>query len=153
MRKIFFHFADKKAHISNTTKIKDLISKIFQNERVNFLRIDYIFCSDEYLLRLNNEFLQHNFYTDVISFPLNEFNTPVTGEIYISVDRVKENTKNYNLQFQQEILNVIIHGALHLCGYKDKTKKQIELMRLREKKYSNMFKARCIDVPRGKRLF
>ena len=140
MRKIFFHFADKKARIDNSTRIKDFISKLFQNEKVDFIRIDYIFCSDEYLLQMNTKFLQHSYYTDIISFSLNEINTPVIGEIYISLDRVKENAKKYNVLFQEEILNVIIHGALHLCGYKDKTKKEVGLMRFIEKKYLHSFK-------------
>lgn len=137
MRKVFFHFANKKIHLNNRVRIKNFISEIFRKEKIDFTRIDYVFCSDRYLLRINKNFLHHSYYTDVISFTLN--NNPLSGEIYISIDRVKDNSKKYSVFFKQEILRVIFHGALHLCGYLDKTKKERELMSLMENKYLNLF--------------
>jgi rRNA maturation RNase YbeY len=140
MGNVFFHYADKKMHTNNIRAIKISIAKIFEREKVSLSRIDYVFCSDEYLFRINKKFLHHTTYTDVISFSLNRPNTPVIGEVYISLDRIKANSKEYNVLFRQELLRVIIHGALHLCGYKDKRKNEEEIMRSKENEYMNLFK-------------
>jgi len=97
--------------------------------------LTYIFCSDDYLLNINRQFLQHNYYTDIISFNLGQRNGPVEGEIYISLDRVKDNARQLHQTYQQELHRVIFHGALHLCGYKDKSVKDIALMRKMEDHY------------------
>ena len=102
--------------------------------------MNYIFCSDEYLLEVNNNFLQHDFYTDIITFDLSLSKTsPTIGEIYISVDRVKENAITHKTSFELELHRVIFHGALHLCGYKDKTKKDALLMRDKEEDCLSMY--------------
>jgi len=98
-------------------------------------QLQYIFCSDEYLLEINKQHLQHNYYTDIITFDLSEKPNAVIGEIYISVDRVRDNAQNYDATFKNELLRVIFHGALHLCGFKDKTEKDQTLMRKAEDKY------------------
>lgn len=139
MKKVFFHYADKKIRINKTKDIKSVVSKIFEIEKVSFTRIDYIFCSDKYLLQLNKKLLKHNYYTDVISFTLNETKTPVIGEIYMSVDRIKDNSKKYRVLFKQELLRVLFHGTLHLCGYSDTTKKDRKLMRVMENKYLSLY--------------
>lgn len=97
--------------------------------------LTYIFCSDEYLLGINRQFLRHDYYTDIISFNLAAKKAPVEGEIYISLDRVKDNARQLKLPFKQELHRVIFHGALHLCGYKDKLRKDITLMRKMEDFY------------------
>jgi len=139
MDKIFFFRADKAVNAKNRFAIKNLIAKLFKYEKTSLNRIDYVFCSDEYLLKINQQFLHHETYTDIITFPLSDDNEPVYGEIYISVDRIKENAKAFKVSYQNELLRVIIHGALHLCGYKDHSKAEKHNMRSKENYYLNKF--------------
>ncbi len=92
----------------------------------------YIFCSDEYLLQINREHLKHDFYTDIITFDLSETGRQTIGEIYISIDRVREDAGYLGVTIKEELHRVIFHGALHLCGYKDKTPKHARQMRAAE---------------------
>lgn len=133
--KVRFNYADRKSGISPTTLFKELVKNVFINENVAFDTIDYIFCSDEYLLEINRQALNHDYYTDIITFPLQDKDEPVTAEVYVSVDRVKENAEAHNTTYKMELARVIAHGALHLCGYKDKTKTQIAQMRAKEAFY------------------
>ncbi len=119
MRNILFSSGDKKINISETKNYKKLLNEIFVQENVVMKEIRIIFCSDEYLLKINKSYLKQNYYTDVISFVLSEINEPVLGEIYLSVERIKENAKSYSVLYQNELLRVMIHGCLHLCGYTD----------------------------------
>ena len=95
--------------------------------------IAYIFCSDTCILKINNEYLQHDYYTDIITFDYSTENI-ISGDIFISLDTVKSNAEKYNQPFETELHRVIIHGILHLCGQKDKTKKDSEEMRDKENK-------------------
>lgn len=104
-----------------------------ENKTIQSLNI--ILCSDEFLLSMNQKHLNHDYYTDVITFDLSENPTFIEGEIYISVDRVKENAKLLNHPFIDELHRVMVHGLLHLCGYKDKTPTQQKLMRKKEDEY------------------
>lgn len=106
---------------------------ILENKTIQSLNI--ILCSDEFLLSMNQKHLNHDYYTDVITFDLSEKTTLIEGEIYISIDRVKENAKLLNQPFIDELHRVIVHGLLHLCGYKDKTQPQQKLMRKKEDEY------------------
>ncbi|WP_243751614.1 rRNA maturation RNase YbeY [Niastella caeni] len=117
------------------TLVKDVIRDLFKKEKTRLETLQYIFCSDEYLLEINKQHLQHNYYTDIITFDLSDKPNAVTGEIYISVDRVKDNAQTYKVPLKHELLRVIFHGALHLCGYKDKSEKDQALMRKAEDKY------------------
>jgi len=99
----------------------------------------YIFCDDEYLLNINRRFLKHDYYTDIITFDLSEQVSYIVGEIYISIDRVNENAAIHRSAREQEINRVIFHGALHLCGYKDKTGKQKLIMKKKEDQYLREF--------------
>ena len=99
----------------------------------------YIFCSDKYLLEINRQYLNHDYYTDIITFNLSNHPEAVQGEIYISIDRVKDNARQFNASFTQELHRVIFHGALHLCGYKDKTAKEEKLMREKEDQYLALY--------------
>jgi probable rRNA maturation factor len=99
----------------------------------------YIFCTDNYLLQINKDFLGHDYYTDIISFGLAGPGQPVEAEIYISVDRVRDNARNLEQPFRRELLRVIFHGALHLCGYRDKKKSEITIMRQKEDQYLRLF--------------
>jgi rRNA maturation RNase YbeY len=97
--------------------------------------LQYVFCSDAYLLDINTRFLQHDFYTDIISFDLSDQKEKLIGDIYISVDRVKENAKTEGNLYTHELLRVIFHGALHFCGYKDKKPADVKVMRSMEDKW------------------
>jgi len=135
---IQFHFSVP-ISLTQRTLIKDVLRDLFKKERTPLEQLQYIFCSDEYLLQINQQYLQHNYYTDIITFDLSEKGGPVSGEIYISIDRVKENARHFQVSFKQELLRVIFHGALHLCGYKDKTKKDQDAMRRAEDKYLHYY--------------
>ena len=97
--------------------------------------VDYVFCTDSFLLEMNRQYLNHDTYTDIITFPLSKPGEPIESEIYISVDRIRENAGSFGTGFQSELLRVIFHGALHLCGYKDKTREQSFEMRSKEEQY------------------
>ena len=96
--------------------------------------VNYIFCSDVRLLDINNQFLKHNYYTDIITFD-NTDGALIAGEMYISVDRVIDNSLKFNVKEYYELCRVMVHGLLHLLGYKDKSKKEIETMRAKEDYY------------------
>jgi rRNA maturation RNase YbeY len=139
MQLVSFHTADKQLTLKNKTQLKEFIANIFDHEGVVLKKLDYVFCSDEYLLQINNDFLQHDYYTDIITFPLSDKDQPIEGEIYVSLDRVKDNALQHNVSVLDETLRVLFHGALHLCGYGDKTAKQIIVMRSKEDYYTNLF--------------
>lgn len=139
MNKVSFAYAETQFNFTTKTKLKKLVQYIFSSESCEMLQVQYIFCTDDYLLEINQSFLQHSTYTDIITFPLQEKNNPIEGEIYISIDRVKENAKAFETNFSQELLRVVSHGALHLCGYKDKTKAQQVQMRAKEEEYINYY--------------
>lgn len=142
MAAINFHTADYNYRLTGKTILKSLIADLFKREvrRLNSLSI--VFCSDEHMLEMNRQFLQHDYYTDILTFELSERNAPVEGELYISVDRVRENASQLGVSAREEMMRVILHGALHLCGYKDKLKKQQLLMRQKEERYLQLLRKR-----------
>ena len=123
------------ASLTDRTRLKKFIGKMVKKEGKPLAALQYIFCSDAYLLAMNREYLHHDFFTDIITFNLSEKSQPINAEIYISVDRVRENAANYNSSFKKELHRVIFHGILHLCGYKDKKPKDAQLMRQMEDKW------------------
>jgi rRNA maturation RNase YbeY len=139
MNSVQFYNADRVLNIKNKRKLKIFIPIIFNDSTKNLDNINYIFCSDEYLLGINKEFLQHDYFTDIITFDLSEDKNCIIGEIYISIDRVKENALMIGKSFVEEIHRVIFHGALHLCGYKDKKPKDIITMRSAENFYLTQY--------------
>jgi len=139
MNKIYLYGADKSANVESKKAVKDLIVSLFRQENTELDKIVFVFCSDEYLLEMNKQYLDHDTLTDIITFPLSEEGKPVYGEVYISVDRIKENAKIFKASYQNELLRVMIHGALHLCGYTDKTKKSKLQMSERENFYLNQY--------------
>lgn len=139
MNRIMFRYADRSLPIPQKTKVKQFVESLFRKEKKKAAAINYVFCSDEYLLEINRSFLQHDYYTDIITFGLSAPGEPLEAEIYISVDRVKDNAKQLGIPFREELLRVIFHGALHLCGYADKKKAEIALMREREDHYIRLF--------------
>lgn len=131
-----FYFLDRKPTIKERIRLKAFIHTIFKKERKSLGNLSYIFCSDEHLLDINRNFLKHDFYTDVITFDLSQTKSaPREAEVYISVDRIKDNAKQFHVSVKEELHRVIFHGALHLCGYKDKLEKDIKIMRALEDKY------------------
>ena len=135
---IQFHLL-KAISLRDRTRLKAFLSTLFQKEKIKLAELQYIFCSDDRLLEINKQFLNHDYYTDIITFNLSGANQPINVEIYISVDRVRENARDFNSSVQMELHRVIIHGALHLCGYKDKTRKDQAEMRKMEDKYLRLY--------------
>jgi rRNA maturation RNase YbeY len=127
------------ANLKDRTRLKKFIGKMIKKEGRQLAELQYIFCSDAYLLGINQEYLKHDFFTDIITFDLAEKGQSINAEIYISVDRVRDNAANYNSSFRKELHRVIFHGALHLCGYKDKKPKDARLMRQMEDKWLNEY--------------
>ncbi len=124
-----------KVGLKNRTRLKGFVEELFEREEQGLHNLQYVFCTDEYLLQINQEFLQHDTYTDIVTFELSDDPEVTEGEIYISIDRVKENAALFGVTINYELHRVIFHGALHLCGYKDKTKKEEQLMREKEDEY------------------
>lgn len=138
MQKVYFHKADRELYLKERKSVKEAIQSVFNSEKKELERIDYIFCSDEYLLGMNNRHLAHDYYTDILTFDLSS-STSTIAEVYISLDRVRDNAANLQQTIRNETLRVLFHGALHLCGYKDKTIKEATLMRQMEDKYVQLF--------------
>jgi len=132
---IFFNNADKSTSLRSRTELKTFINKQCLKEGVHIETLQYVFCSDAFLLDINKRFLNHNFYTDIISFDLSEQKGSLIGDVYISIDRVKENAKTEGNLYTHELLRVIFHGALHFCGYKDKKPADQKMMRSMEDKW------------------
>jgi rRNA maturation RNase YbeY len=131
------HFFEEDV-ISNLKKKKDTktwIKETIITEGKTLGTLNYVFCSDEYLHKMNVDFLQHDTLTDIITFDQSEVANKIEGDIFISVDRVKENAKKFNSEYIDELNRVMIHGALHLIGYKDKKKADQILMRSKEDYY------------------
>jgi rRNA maturation RNase YbeY len=141
-KSIHFHYTDQNFYLPCRKDLKRFIHGIFETEGCSANEVNYNFCSDKYLLRLNRIYLKHKTYTDIITF---QYSTPpekILSDIYISVDRVKENSKYYHVSFLNELYRVMFHGVLHLCGYKDKTKKDLAQMRSKEDFYLNLYVSR-----------
>ena len=116
------------------------IDKVAKKEEYQIESLDFIFCTDSFVHKLNKDFLNHDYLTDILTFNLNEGRgKKISGDIYISIDRVRENALIFKTTFTQELLRVIIHGVLHLMGYDDKTKVKMTKMRDREDKCLKMF--------------
>ncbi|PVD51120.1 rRNA maturation RNase YbeY [Terrimonas sp.] len=133
MPNINFFFPYKKNILTDRNKLKGFIQQLFKKEKTSLDSLQYIFCSDDFLLQVNKQYLKHDYYTDIITFNLGE--KAVEGEIYISIDRVKDNATTYKTSFKRELHRVIFHGALHLCGYKDKLNEEKKVMRAKEDRY------------------
>ena len=129
--KVCFFFEVKKFRLQNQVRLRLFIENIFKEEKKQLLSLNFIFCSDNKLLELNQQFLKHDYYTDIITFDLSETDS-ILAEVYISLDRVRNNAKKLDIPFKTELHRVIFHGVFHLCGYGDKTKREIEKMREKE---------------------
>ena len=132
----FNYESDFKLH--DEKQFSDWLSKVIKSENYTEGEINYIFCNDEYLHKMNVEFLNHDELTDIISFDYSEKNV-LSGDIFISVERVIDNAKIYDVPFEEELKRVAVHGILHYCGYKDKTPKEASLMRKKEEEKIKLF--------------
>lgn len=134
---IEFHFKSDLV-LNDTTNYSDWISRILSSEEFQLGQLDYIFCSDDFLLELNKEYLNHDTFTDIITFDYSNGKT-ISGDIFISSERVKENAQIFGVDFKNELLRVMSHGVLHLMGYGDKSTLEKELMRTKEDEKIKMF--------------
>lgn len=141
MGKAVVHFFNEDAKLPASLKKKLLQKAVIDlaaSHDIVITNLNYIFCSDDHLLSINKQFLNHDYYTDIITFPYREGNN-IEGEIYISIDRVKDNADQQKVSFENELFRVISHGLLHLIGFSDKTPKQKKLMREEEDKAIAIF--------------
>ena len=127
---IIFNVEDIDFELPDTEGVIAWINRVAEGEDKRIGAVSYIFCSDNYLIELNREYLKHDTLTDIITFPYSS--TPIEGDIFISIDRVRDNAKDFGVAFEHELRRVIIHGVLHLCGYGDKTDAQAAVMRQKE---------------------
>ena len=135
---IHFESEDTDFSLAQPDIFRDWIRATVTREGKSLDVFTFIFCSDKYLHKVNVEYLQHDTYTDIITFD-NTVNKTILSDIFISIERVKENAKSFNVTFENELHRVIIHGVLHLCGYKDKTNDEAKLMRSKEDLYIKNF--------------
>lgn len=127
--------------------LSETVSKAYQpwlediiiSEQKKLGEINYIFCDDEYLLKVNQDYLQHDYYTDIITFDYVKGRT-ISGEIFVSLQRISDNASTLSKDYEEELRRVLAHGILHLCGYKDKTEEEEQLMRSKEDEYLDKFK-------------
>jgi probable rRNA maturation factor len=144
-----FYF-QKQAQLSQRLHLKSFFKRLSKREGTKFNSLTIIFCSDDYLLEINRNHLQHDYFTDIITFDLTPPNQKnKEAELYISIDRVRENARHFKSTVHHELHRVIFHGILHLCGYKDKTKAQQQLMREKENEYLELYFNQKLKVPRG----
>lgn len=132
-------FFQKKTNLQNRSILKTFLNQIAQKENTKIKDLNIIFCSDEYLLDINRQYLKHDYKTDIITFEISNDVDGKTAELYISVDSVFKNSIDYQSTKKNEIHRVIFHGVLHLCGYKDKSKLDIALMRSKEDEYLKQY--------------
>ncbi|OWW26795.1 rRNA maturation RNase YbeY [Zobellia sp. OII3] len=134
---IDFHF-NTDFSLENPEKYSRWLEQLIESEQGSLEQLDYIFCSDEELLDMNQKYLSHDTYTDILTFDYTE-DKAIAGDIFISVDRVRDNAQDLNTEFEEELRRVMAHGVLHLFGYKDKTDEEASLMRTKEEEKMAMF--------------
>jgi probable rRNA maturation factor len=136
---VHFYFDKVNLTLKNRRRLKDFISTLINKEKRDINTLNYIFCSDKALLKINRKYLGHDFYTDVITFDLSSSPKEIFADIYISAERVRANAKELEVSLKDEIHRVMFHGLLHLCGYKDKTKKQQVEIKKKENYYLSLY--------------
>ena len=132
---VSFHKESVSFRLQQSRLLKQWIKIVVEEKQMALGNVAYVFCSDEYLLNINKQFLNHDFYTDIITFPLEETESKSVAEIYISLERVWDNAKKQKVSFNDELHRVLFHGVLHLTGLKDKTKEQRAAMTIAEDKW------------------
>jgi len=136
---IEFHGADVEFVWEHEEQVANWVDTIITLEEEELQHLNIIWCTDEYLLKINQDHLNHDYYTDIITFHYDE--EVINGELYISIDRVKDNAEKLQIEFDQELKRIVIHGVLHLCGYGDKTEEEIAIMREKEEACLTLFKS------------
>ncbi len=142
---IHFFSEDISFSLKEKIKRKKWLDQLSKHESFIIRELNYIFCSDEYLHKINLEYLNHDTYTDIITFDNSEKEKDIEGDIFISIDRVSENAEKHQVSQDIELSRVLSHGLFHLMGYKDKKKTEAEIMRAKEESAINLFK----DVKRS----
>lgn len=137
---ILFFEEDIKFSLNQKNKYKKWLKEVADHENFKIKELNYIFCSDEYLYQINQQYLNHHTYTDIITFDNSEEEKLIEGDVFISIERIKENALREKNSFEKEILRVMSHGLLHLMGYKDKDPKDKILMSQREDESISLFK-------------
>ena len=137
-RKIYFFLEEVSYNLKQKRKIREWIIKSVENEDFTIGVLNYILTNDNVLVQLNKEYLRHFTLTDIITFDLSENQGELSGDIYISVDRARENAREFKVTLNNEISRLMIHGVLHLMGYKDKSKDEREMMRAKEEFYLSL---------------
>jgi len=136
---VHFYFEEVRLTLRERGKLKCFINSLIAKEKKSLNNLNYIFCNDNALLEINRKYLNHNFYTDVVSFDLSSSRKEILADIYISVDRIRENAKSFKITLEEELHRVMLHGLLHLCGYNDKTEGERKLIRKKEDFYLNLY--------------
>lgn len=138
---VTFSYADVRLNYNQKQKLKGFIAHMAAREGYTLEQLNYVFCSDAFLLDINQRFLNHDDYTDIITFDLRENRkvSEIIGEIYISIDRVKDNALLHGVPFERELIRVTCHGMLHLCGYRDKKKADVIAMRAAEERCLSLY--------------
>ena len=135
------HFFSEEIRFTLKEKLnrKRWLTKIATNAGFKIKELNYVFCSDEYLYQMNRDYLKHDTYTDIITFDNSEKKDDIEGDIFVSIDRVRENAKTHTQEVETEMNRVLAHGLLHLMGYKDKTQEEAALMRLKEEESIKLY--------------
>lgn len=136
---VSFFSEDIDFKVVNPLKTKKWIKNTSFSEGYEVSQLNYIFCSDEYLLEINKQYLDHDYFTDIITFDNSEEDKQLEGDIYISVDRVRDNAETFHTDFDSEMRRVLIHGLLHLVGYEDSSEALKTAMRAKEDEYLSLF--------------
>lgn|SRR5690606_13070612 len=134
---IYFNY-ETSFELGDEPRYERWIGEIIKSEGKSEGEISYVFCDDEYLLKVNQEYLEHDYYTDIISFDYSVGNQ-LNGDIFISVERIQDNATEFGVTFHEELLRVMSHGILHYCGYKDKSDEEADEMRRKEEEKIKMF--------------
>ena len=136
---IYFFSEEVKFVLNEKLNRKRWLKRIATNAGFNIKELNYIFCSDEYVYQVNRDYLKHDTYTDIITFDNSENKDDIEGDIFVSIDRVRENAKTHTQEVETEMNRVLAHGLLHLMGYKDKTQEEAALMRLKEEESIKLY--------------
>ncbi len=135
LRNITFNTEEINFTLKQKSLVREWLGSIISAHTFKLVALNYIFCSDDYLLEINKEYLEHDYYTDIITFDQSEENGLLEGDIFISIHRVQENAIKQETSFENELSRVLAHGLLHLLGFKDKTDEEQKVMRQEEDKW------------------
>jgi probable rRNA maturation factor len=135
---ISFHSADLSFKLDNMPAICNWITQSAKSEGKSISELSFVFCTDEFLHTINLQYLQHDTYTDIITFDYNQSSTVISGELYISLDRICDNALKYDVSAEDELHRVMIHGVLHLCGFSDKSSSKKKIMSNKEDFYLSL---------------